>query len=175
MWRPAHSPNCLFFTADDNQNTIQCEYSHSSNISNATHFLSLHLLPMITPPVSTVQYSTVQYTLLQYFTRWYRVTAASNNFGQWSPCEEMMKMMREYFVFYSPVSLLYLYISMGSPLWEHHICNTVPLLYVCLVYSSLASSAQSMSLNLTSWMAHFPVYCQCYGYQNWLLWSRWWM
>ena len=77
-----------------------------------------------------------------------------------------------------PVWLLYLYISMWSPLWEHHICSAQqyqasPLsVFVCFIH---LQSAELMSLNLTSGMSTFSVTFSAvlsrpwYGYQTWLL------
>ena len=51
-----------------------------------------------------------------------------------------------------PVCLLYLYISMWGPLWEHHICSaqyhSSPPLSVCLLYSSPVSRANVIEFNI---------------------------
>ena len=153
--RPTHSPNCLFFTADDNQNTIQWDYSHSSNISNATHFLpALHLLPLMTPP---------QFTVCS--VGWPRILSKIRKLPHWgrvffSPvvtrCPPVWRWWRWWEnISYStrPVCLLYLYISMWSPLWEHHICSaqqfhSSPRLCVCLLYSSPVTRANVIEFNI---------------------------
>ena len=174
MWRPAHSPNCLFFTADDNQNTIQWDYSHSSNISNATHFLPLHLLPLLTPPQGAGWPRLLsKIRKLPHFARF----SPTNR----SPCvrpggnDEDDERIFCILHIQSPCCIFIL-------VWEAHyeniiyaVAGTIPVLdsvFVCFIH---LQSAELMSLNLTSWMSTFSVTfsavlsSQCYGYQNWLL------
>ena len=121
----SRSPNCLFFTADDNQNTIQWDYSHSSNISNATHFLPLHL------PSSDHTFTRCRVTGPGLLSKIRKLPHSGGLamffFNQLvTPCPPVWRWWRWWEnILYSSqlVCLLYLYISMWSPLWEHHICS----------------------------------------------------